>query len=102
MTNETFEIYSRRSEYYQKSKRKTIYLTSEGEMPALVLAKRLDLSLPGLNTRIRAYGLTDPRVVHGPRYQQPSEPDWEGLGGKPRTRNLAKLEGKTMSHYLNI
>lgn len=97
---EGFEITGKRTVSKGKS-RKVIYSTTAGDLYAIELASHLGLSLPGLNTRINTYGLKDPRVVHGPRHNKENKPNWEGLSSKKRDKNLARLEGKTMSYYLN-
>ena len=95
---EGFEILDKRT--IRKGKRRLIlFETTEGDMVPEALAVRLELTLPGLNTRIGTYGLLDPRVVHGPDYFKKKRPSWEGFSDKPRSS--AKLERMTMSDFLN-
>jgi hypothetical protein len=91
------------SKIIKKSKvKKRVFKTNEGEMTREALAVRLGLTVPGLNTRVRAYGETDPRVIHGPNYFKKTAANWGGYSDKSRSERLVRLEKMTMSDFLNV
>ena len=91
---DNFVIYSRRRDG-KKTGRGWLYSTSEGDMLTATLAARLGLTVPGLNVRMRNYGVTNPKVVHGgvsggnyrpgtENSQKGGNKAWRALSDEPR------------------
>ena len=96
--------------------RANVWHTVKGEMNTQELADIIGISVQLLNKRYQMFGL-DSWELCKPMYSRhrskgarppgplpgytPSEANWRGLGSRPRNDKLKKLEGKTVSYFLD-